>query len=64
VPDKQGRILLASYLRDFASLDGETVIIGLDTRLEVWKPERWQRVRSEMEERADEFAEAYAELGI
>jgi MraZ protein len=63
-PDKQGRILLPSYLRDLAKLDGETVIIGLHTRLEIWNPERWQQVRSEVEEQGDTIAEKLAELGI
>lgn len=64
MPDKQGRILLPSYLRDFGALDGETVIIGLHTRLEIWNPERWQEVKSEVEEQGDVIAEHFAELGI
>jgi MraZ protein len=64
VPDKQGRILLPTYLREFASVDGETMIIGLHTRLEIWNPERWQSVRDEVEEHGDTIAEHFAELGI
>ncbi len=64
VPDKQGRILLPSYLREFANLDGETVIIGLYSYLEIWNPERWHRVRSEVEEQGDIIAEKFAELGM
>ncbi len=63
-PDKQGRILLPNYLRDFAGVDGETVIIGLHNRLEIWNPERWQEVRNEVEEHGDVIAERFAELGI
>jgi MraZ protein len=63
-PDKQGRILLPTYLREFATLDGETVVIGLYTRLEIWNPERWQQVRNDVEERGDAIAEHLAELGI
>ena len=64
LPDKQGRILLPTYLREFASVDGETMIIGLYARLEIWNPERWQEVRSEVEEKGDIIAESFAELGI
>jgi len=63
-PDKQGRILLPSYLREFAGVDGETVIIGLHNRLEIWNPQRWERVRREGEEEGDIIAEKLAELGI
>ena len=63
-PDKQGRILLPSYLREFAGVDGETVIIGLHNRLEIWNPERWRHVRNEVEEHGDMIAERLAELGI
>jgi len=64
VPDKQGRILLPTYLREFAGVDGETMIIGLYARLEIWNPERWQQVRSEVEEQGDIIAEHFAESGI
>lgn len=64
VPDKQGRILLVNYLREFASLDGETVIIGLDTHMEIWNPERWQETKITMEENGEVIAEGLAELGV
>ncbi len=63
-PDKQGRILLPSYLREFAGVDGETVIIGLHNHLEIWSPQRWERVKREVEEEGDIIAEKLAELGI
>ncbi len=40
--DKQGRILVPAYLRDYAALDGEVLIIGMETFLEVWNPSEWQ----------------------
>lgn len=64
VPDKQGRVLLPTYLREFAGVDGETMIIGLHTRIEIWSPERWQSVRDEVEGQGDVIAEHFAELGI
>jgi len=64
VPDKQGRVLLPTYLREFAGVDGETMIIGLHTRIEIWSPERWQSVRDEVEGHGDVIAEHFAELGI
>jgi MraZ protein len=57
VPDKQGRILLPSRLREFAGLGGEVFIIGTNQRLEVWSPDRWQAIRDEVEKDAERIVE-------
>ena len=45
--DSQGRILIPASLREFASLDTEAHIIGVDTNLEIWNNELWQKENSE-----------------
>ncbi len=40
--DRQGRILVPSYLRDYASIHGEVLIAGMETFLELWEPTHWQ----------------------
>jgi MraZ protein len=40
--DRQGRALIPGYLRDYASLDGEVLVAGMETFLELWQPARWQ----------------------
>lgn len=42
VPDKQGRILLASPLRDYASLTRDVAVVGMGSRVEVWDAQAWQ----------------------
>ncbi len=37
--DTQGRILIPSSLREFAELEGEAHITGMDTNLEIWNTE-------------------------
>ena len=39
--DAAGRILLPKELRDFAAIGGEALFVGVDTRIEMWSPERW-----------------------
>lgn len=39
--DKQGRIIIPSYLREFACLEKETVIIGALNRVEIWSNNNW-----------------------
>jgi len=60
--DKQGRFLIPSNLREAASLEKETVIIGVGTRLEIWNKETWASKDEEIS--ADEIAENMTMLGI
>jgi len=63
--DKQGRILLPAPLREYAGIKSEVVIIGMDSRLEIWSKERWQeKVIATIESKSSEFAEQLAELGL
>jgi MraZ protein len=40
--DKQGRVLIPAYLRDYATLNGEVLIVGMETFVELWSPAEWQ----------------------
>jgi MraZ protein len=51
IPDKLGRILIPPYLREYAGLGNEVVIVGLYTYLEIWHPQTWQEVLKEVEEK-------------
>lgn len=42
VPDKQGRVLIAPNLREYASLSDDIVVIGVGTRAEIWNREAWE----------------------
>lgn len=41
VPDSQGRIVVPPPLREYAGLTRECVVIGADTRLEIWGAAAW-----------------------
>lgn len=64
VPDGQGRINIPLPLREYAGLDGQSVVVGCDSYIEVWSPEAWDEVRSRVAENSDENAERWASLGI
>jgi MraZ protein len=57
IPDRQGRVLLPSYLRDYAELNGDVTIIGSGTHLEIWNPQRWQETKTRVEAEAETIAE-------
>jgi len=41
VPDKQGRVTIPQGLRDYAGLQRDCVVIGANTRLEIWDDASW-----------------------
>jgi MraZ protein len=61
-PDRQGRILLPTYLREFAGLTGEVVIAGNFNYLEIWSVDAWKTVRASIEGSGD--ANRWEDLGI
>jgi MraZ protein len=61
-PDRQGRILLPEYLRDFAGINGEVVVAGMFDYLELWSSEAWETVRASVENNSDDSR--WADLGI
>jgi len=63
IPDKQGRVLIPPGLREYAGLNGEVIIIGLNTYVEVWSPDAWGEEREHVE-RNDGNVEEWAALGI
>src|SRR5512136_1876704 len=50
--DKQGRVLIPQNLRDYAGLDGEVTVAGVNKRIEVWDVAAWQKVRADFENKA------------
>lgn len=62
VPDRQGRIVLPTYLREFAAIDGEVIIAGNFDYVEVWNPDIWATQRESIE--GSEHARRWQSLGI
>lgn len=60
--DKQGRFLISSNLREFASLEKDVVIVGMNSRVEIWSKEKWQECDENIS--ADSIAEKMEMLGI
>ncbi len=62
--DKQGRILIPDYLRNYSHLKKQVVIAGVYSRIEIWDTQSWQEYKSKIESSGDEIAEKLGELGI
>ncbi|MDD2656960.1 MAG: division/cell wall cluster transcriptional repressor MraZ [Patescibacteria group bacterium] len=62
--DKQGRIVLPDYLRNFAGLKKEIVVAGLYNRLELWDQKKWEEYKHQSEQNSGTIAEQMFDLGI
>lgn len=57
IPDKQGRILLPQYLKDFAEIKRDVVIAGLSNRVEIWSKDKWEGFYATARTSFEEIAE-------
>lgn len=63
VPDKQGRILIPSYLKEYAAIKREVYIIGVSNRIEIWSRDSWNDYYSVSKDSFEDIAEKLIELG-
>jgi MraZ protein len=61
--DRQGRVVVPAYLREWAGLHGEAVVVGSRDHAEIWAPTKWDDYRTALES-PDELAKALEGLGI
>jgi MraZ protein len=55
--DKQGRITVPPALREYAALRRDCVVIGANTRVEIWDAGAWRRYLDEQEQAFADLAE-------
>lgn len=60
--DGQGRILLPPELRAYSGIDREAIVIGVNTYLEIWSPERWEAINAALDADGAEIAQRLASL--
>ena len=57
IPDKQGRITVPPALRGYAGLRRDCVVIGANTRLEIWDAQAWETYLAAQEDSCSAAAE-------
>lgn len=57
--DKQGRINVPNPLIEFAKLEKDCIIIGVDEKLEIWSKERWEEFISANEDNLSNIADSF-----
>ena len=60
--DKQGRILIPDNLRQFAHLNGQVVVLGVVSRIEIWNPEKFRENNHSVESNAPGVAERMGQI--
>jgi MraZ protein len=55
--DRQGRILIPKYLKDYAGIKRDVMIIGVSNRIEVWSKEAWQHYYNGAKDSFEDIAE-------
>jgi MraZ protein len=62
--DKQGRFIVPEYLRQYAGLKKDVVMVGVQNRLELWDKAAWAAYAKQAEEDANTIAEQLGSMGI
>ncbi len=59
--DNQGRIALPIPLREYAGIEDEVIIAGVNTYLELWNKEQWESEKTISQEQAWQIIESLEE---
>ena len=58
-PDKQGKVIIPSALREMAHIDKEVLVVGQENHIEIWNAESWNNYIGDDDEMSfEEAAEA------
>ena len=60
--DKQGRILLPTYLKQYADIKKEIMVIGVSNRIEIWSKDKWQEFYKVSKDSFEDIAEKLIDL--
>ncbi len=61
-PDGQGRIVVPQSLREYAGLQKEVVIVGIQNRVEIWDQARWNQYNSDLS--SDDIAALMEDMDV
>lgn len=60
--DKQGRVILPQHLREFAGMESEVIVLGINTYIEIWSAKNWLEVQTTVDNEGASIAERLANL--
>jgi MraZ protein len=61
-PDRQGRFIIPQYLKDFAGINKDVMVIGISSRIELWDQKTWSQFYSTSRDSFEQIAENILEI--
>ena len=61
--DRQGRILVPQYLKEYAKIKQDVVIVGVSSRIEIWSKENWTQFYADTKDSFEKTAENLFDKG-
>lgn len=55
--DRQGRVLIPPYLKEYAGLKRDVMLVGVSNRIEIWDQEEWKKFYEQFKENYEQIAE-------
>jgi MraZ protein len=55
--DKQGRVLIPKYLKEYAGIKRDVMIIGVSNRIEIWSQDKWREFYNSEKDSFEKIAE-------
>ena len=62
IVDKQGRILIPQYLKDFAQIKRDIVVVGVSNRIEIWSKDLWEKFYGDSRQSFEDIAEKLMDM--
>jgi len=62
--DKQGRITIPTKMKGYASIDKETITIGVMNRIEIWGKKKWEEYNEEVSQKLDDISVHLPSIGF
>ncbi len=62
--DRQGRILIPPALRELAGLNGQILVVGMQSNFEIWDKDRWYQERERIRDSFGDLTSFMADLGL
>ena len=62
VPDKQWRVLVPDFLKEYAGISKGVMVIGVSTRIEIWDRKKWEEFYKSSKESYEDIAEGLMDV--
>lgn len=55
--DRQGRVLIPPYLKEFALIKRDVILVGVSNRIEIWDSQEWKKFYEDFKQSYEQIAE-------